>query len=937
MANTIVPTTPAPVATKLNVGTLANGAPDPNYVPPKSGVAVPTAPPATTPTPAPAPIPTTPVPTTTPTSTPAFTSKAPVASTPQQSALTWYQGVINGTTPYNPADPNASTYLQTLAQMGVAGASNIQALGASGVGRAQQNYQDAQGQISDRINNAQSNINNILANGQNTPQQQAAVQAQIAGIQGYLNVAANYGIPLTGIAYQDANGNWLAGTAAAPSAALAGNAVNANGTAATPPASTPAVPSANGGNSGTTPSTTSAPATGTTAPPAPLGNGSTSLAGGGTTTPVQGAAGSAASGSAVTLADAGGSASGTGGPPAGSTYISDRSQLAGLTENQIYRSPDGKIYALPGVTPGGGGGSFGSTGTGGGSTGSAPVSTQVPGASMANGTPGSSGNPPGSIADLKAQIAYFQGQVIAASQPSADETTIQNELDTLNAQQEAITSSNLLGDVNVQGQPIAQAFVTGQQAALQRQADAQSAALGVSQTNDEDQLKELQAKRATALDVAQEEEQFAEENYAAAAPTPVALGQGQELVNPLTGSVVAGNAPKPTVVGSTTVYDDNGNAIKINKYNTEDGTLNTPVIGYGNTGGTTGTSGGSTTATGGGLGSTGTTSSPTSSSTMTPGFNTSKPASTPAPASSSTQQGNYQDAQGNVYYIPSGGSLANATLISGPAKSGTPATTSTSPKSPPVAATLSPQFATDGSAPPNSTEANQPNAAYGGLSATELYQKAMDSIAGIGSTSGGGMGASRGPLLAQNRAIANKAGAILAAAGVTGPEAQAQYGYATTPATQSKAQAINAALPNFPTIVGLAQTQGNNSLQAINELLLNAGIQTGNTTAANLGQAQSLIADDVSKILSGGGSPSDQKTTLALTSVDPSLTVDQFVSNMEQLQGFVMNQSNAMSSQAGLFSSSLNLPISVTSPNGQTGYITPDQLQDALSQGYTKN
>ena len=292
-----------------------------NQAPPAP--AIPTNPPASS-TPAPQAAPPMPTgatagPTGASANTPAFTSTAPAATTPQQAALTWYQGIMNGSTQLNPSDPNTQTYLQTLSQMGVAGVSNLQyglqngmnTAGYNTLMRAQQNYADAQGQISDRISNAYSNIQNILANGQNTPQQQAAVQAQIAGIQGYLNVAANYGIPLTGIAYQDANGNWIAGSsptsqmAALPTQAVGPTGTNPNAV----PAGTPGGPSANPGtNNGTAPSTTSVPPAGTTAPPAPEGNGSTALAGGGTSTPITPAAGANASGSAITLADAGGPA-----------------------------------------------------------------------------------------------------------------------------------------------------------------------------------------------------------------------------------------------------------------------------------------------------------------------------------------------------------------------------------------------------------------------------------------------------------------------------------------------------------------------------------------------------------------------------------------------------------------------------------------------------
>jgi len=871
-----------------------------NQTPPAPVVPT-TPPPVTQPSPAPAAAPPMPAggvaaPTGASANTPGFTSKAPAASTPQQAALTWYQGIINGSTPYNPSDPNASTYLQALAQMGVAGASNIQALGASGVGRAQQNYTDAQSQISDRISNAYSNIQNILANGQNTPQQQAAVQSQIAGIQGYLNVAANYGIPLTGIAYQDANGNWIAGTAAAPSPALAGNAGNVpavNGTTA--PVSTPPPVTANGGNSGTTSSGTSVAPAGTTAPPAPGGNGSTVLPGGGTSTPITPAAGANASGSAITLADAGGPAgSNTLSPPPGSTLLTGPSQLAGLTESQIFRGSNGQIYALPGVTPGGGGSSFGSTGSAAGGTGGAggatgaPVSTQVPGASTANGMPGSSGYPAGSIQDLKAQITYFQGQIISAEAPTADETTLQNTLDTLNEEQEAITSTLLSNDVNVEGQPIAQAFVTGQQAALQRKADAQSAALGVSQTNVEDQLKELQAKRATALDTATSDEQFAEENYAAAVPAPVALAAGASLVNPLTGATVANGAPKEVRTGSTT--DPTTGAVSYS-YGPEPGTGGATSSG--------GSSSGSTSApasTGGGLGTT------TSTPAMKGGLGK---AVTPTPTVSglttaSGQPANYQDASGTSYYVAPDGTKTIANIpAGGAAKSSATSTSSKStgtPLSNPNLESVA-QALADGTIAPS-----QVSMSRGG--AGEINQVEM-----------------RASQINPNFNAA---------------EAQKQYGYATTPATITQAQAIVSAYPNFDTLINLAKNANYKGPKTLNNIQLESGVEFGNTNAANFAQAQKLLGDDIAGIL-GYGSASDLKTQLGLDVVDPTLTVDQFTSNMNQLKGFVDNKINAINSQAGMYAQGLlNLPVQVTSPDGTTGWMPASNLQKALSQGFTQ-
>lgn len=86
--------------------------------------------------------------------------------------------------------------------------------------------------------------------------------------------------------------------------------------------------------------------------------------------------------------------------------------------------------------------------------------------------------------------------------PSADETSIQNQLNTLRSQEATTQASSQLGKVNVENQPIAMPFITGQQAAIERLTGAKTQALASQEVPLVQQLAMAQAKRQAAADVA---------------------------------------------------------------------------------------------------------------------------------------------------------------------------------------------------------------------------------------------------------------------------------------------------------------------------------------------------------------------------------------------------------------------------------------------------
>ncbi len=148
---------------------------------------------------------------------------------------------------------------------------------------------------------------------------------------------------------------------------------------------------------------------------------------------------------------------------------------------------------------------------------------------------------------------------------SDEERSYSDKLAALQAQQANLNVSEQMGMNNLQNQPIAMPFITGQQAALQRSAAAQQQALGAQQVPLQSRLASLQADRARRGELAQFQ-YGAEQDYEkaqAAASRPIEVG-GQ-LINPLTGEVVFAGTPKVadgfTLGEGQARYDAQGNLL----------------------------------------------------------------------------------------------------------------------------------------------------------------------------------------------------------------------------------------------------------------------------------------------------------------------------------------------------------------------------------------
>lgn len=150
-------------------------------------------------------------------------------------------------------------------------------------------------------------------------------------------------------------------------------------------------------------------------------------------------------------------------------------------------------------------------------------------------------NPPKSSSSITAastesptsQRDLYLKQILDSMQQTPDELSYQEKLANLQAQQANLAASEQLGLNKIQDQPIAMPFITGQQAALQRNIAAQEQALGAQQVPLQTRIAQLQAERAR-------KGELAKLGFESEKPIEV----GGQLVNPNTGAVVFAGTPK---------------------------------------------------------------------------------------------------------------------------------------------------------------------------------------------------------------------------------------------------------------------------------------------------------------------------------------------------------------------------------------------------------
>lgn len=113
---------------------------------------------------------------------------------------------------------------------------------------------------------------------------------------------------------------------------------------------------------------------------------------------------------------------------------------------------------------------------------------------------------------------------------------------------------------------------------------------------------------------------------------------------------------------------------------------------------------------------------------------------------------------------------------------------------------------------------------------------------------------------------------------------------------QKALSAITSVEPNIDKAVQLSNQVNRSGLAYVNNLLQKGSIQIGNTKVSNFREAQSLIADEIGLAL-GQGAVSDMKLQLGFDITDPSLSAEQFASNMALVKEFLANRKKALQDQ----------------------------------------
>jgi len=201
--------------------------------------------------------------------------------------------------------------------------------------------------------------------------------------------------------------------------------------------------------------------------------------------------------------------------------------------------------------------------------------------------------------DRAAQLKALQDAYTRSLQLSPEEEAKQQQLDAVSQRQALLRQSFNEGDSNIRNQAIPMQFVTGQQAALQRQYVNQQEGIAAEALPLKDQLALLQQRRAANQAAAKANLDFNQEQFKAEqdrtkpvevgnsliqydpatgtyktlysapekAQNPITLGEGQVLIDPTTGKQIAAGNPKSQSENGFTLgegqmrYDANGNLV----------------------------------------------------------------------------------------------------------------------------------------------------------------------------------------------------------------------------------------------------------------------------------------------------------------------------------------------------------------------------------------
>lgn len=137
--------------------------------------------------------------------------------------------------------------------------------------------------------------------------------------------------------------------------------------------------------------------------------------------------------------------------------------------------------------------------------------------------------------------------------------------------------------------------------------------------------------------------------------------------------------------------------------------------------------------------------------------------------------------------------------------------------------------------------------------------------------------------------------------------------YSSTYAQKSLAS-IDNVLPDLKIAEDLSSKIPRIGIKGVDALIQNGATQIGNKTVTNFHQARNLLADSIGIALGQGG-VSDMKLQLGFDITDPSVTDENFASNLGLVEQFLQNRKQGINDQR-YKSSATDSPVTATTHNG---------------------
>lgn len=160
----------------------------------------------------------------------------------------------------------------------------------------------------------------------------------------------------------------------------------------------------------------------------------------------------------------------------------------------------------------------------------------------------------------------YQQQYLKDLQASPEEGTVNSQLTALDAQLRGFDKSANQRQLDAEGQPIAQGFISGQQSAMAKQAAIDRQGFTNDQQTLQQKLALLQAKRQSAVDIDKAQLDYAQKQSELNKPFSVSMGAS--VYNPKTGQMSASNNQQADQLISDAINSGRLDPSQITRYNT---------------------------------------------------------------------------------------------------------------------------------------------------------------------------------------------------------------------------------------------------------------------------------------------------------------------------------------------------------------------------------